>query len=219
MPVAQSPAHRAAGARPQAGLGVGTRGAQDPDVRSLTFILCLTSAASFAQGEIVGEIVVRLLAPTVAATSAGLTGLSTELSKGSSRAREGQAAAQAECSTDSDCHSAYACRGGQCVTVSAAPTPVEAPLSPPPPPPESTLRWRGSEVFLRARVVELREELVLGRGPVIATLAGVERVDPAALARTLRAHRAELLLLIGDGADEAWASRFLHRLDALVQPA
>jgi hypothetical protein len=46
-------------------------------------------------------------------------------------------------------------------------------------------------------------------------LASVHRVSPVALGRALRAHRAELAGLIGDGADAAWADRFLRRVEEL----
>jgi hypothetical protein len=39
-------------------------------------------------------------------------------------------------------------------------------------------------------------------------------VPAAALGRVLRAHRAELIDLMGDGSDPAWTSRFLFTLDA-----
>ena len=70
---------------------------------------------------------------------------------------------------------------------------------------------------LRQSVVELREELALGRGPVIQGLAAAQGVPDRALGPVLRAHRAELVALMGDGSDPAWSARFLARVEALKQ--
>lgn len=67
----------------------------------------------------------------------------------------------------------------------------------------------------RDRVAQLRQDLVLGEGPVVAVLAQSRGVSPRALGRTLRAHRAELDAPVGDGKEPAWAARFLRRVDAL----
>jgi len=74
---------------------------------------------------------------------------------------------------------------------------------------------RGTELYLRERLVELREDLATGSGPVIATLANVQRVPVAALGRVLRAHRAELApLLNAPGPD--WAGEFLLKVEQLL---
>src|SRR4051812_1867742 len=53
-----------------------------------------------------------------------------------------------------------------------------------------------SQLFLRGRAIELREELALGAGPVTTWLATAEGISPATLGRAMRAHRRELIPLI-----------------------
>ncbi len=138
---------------------------------------------------------------------------------------------------DSACAEGLRCRDGQCVEfVPLQPAPIESCttsgqclpgqscleghcISPPPPPPSSSLWRRGSELYLRDRAVQLREDLALGEGPVISTLAVVHGVRAATLGRVLRAHRAELIELMGDGSDPGWTGRVLSRVEALcAQP-
>lgn len=107
------------------------------------------------------------------------------------------------CVSDSECRSSQTCSNGQCATI--------------PPAPSSSLRRQGSELYLRERSVELREELALGRGPVINALANMEGVPAQALGRALREHRAELAQLMGDGP--GWSAKFLTRVDALCRPS
>lgn len=104
------------------------------------------------------------------------------------------------CASDAQCQPGQSCANGQC-------------LSPPPPPPSSSLFRRGSEVYLRDRAAQLRQDLALGEGPVISTLASVRGVSAAGLGRLLRQHRAELIALMG--SDDGWAGRFLLKLDQL----
>lgn len=101
----------------------------------------------------------------------------------------------AACTVNEQCGPGFVCLNGACVT-----------------PP--TLR-RGTELFLRQRVVQLRQELTFGEGPVITALASFHHVSPTELGRTLRSHRAELTTLMGDGSDDAWAGRFLRRVEEL----
>lgn len=142
-----------------------------------------------------------------------------------------------ECELDEHCAAGRACQRYQCVEVQPLALPPAPPtscsseaqcpqgqsctngvcLSPPPPPPSSSLQRQGSELYLRERVVQLKQDLALGEGPVIATLAATRGVSAAALGRLLRSHRAELIQLMGDGSDERWTERFLIRLDALGQ--
>jgi len=112
------------------------------------------------------------------------------------------------CTTDAECGQGQSCVSGQC----------SLPPPPPPPPPPSVLLQRGSELFLRGRTVQLRQDLALGEGPVISTLAVMERVSPVALGRVMRAHRAELVELMGDSSDTSWVPRFLRRVEALNAP-
>ncbi|MBL8921435.1 MAG: hypothetical protein JNJ54_21425 [Myxococcaceae bacterium] len=132
------------------------------------------------------------------------------------------------CSSNQHCAPGFVCWGGQCVQSAQPP--------PPPPPPSSgcssnaqcapgfvcvngacasppTLR-RGTELFLRQRVVQLRQELSFGEGPVITALASFHHLSAVELGRLLRRHRAELTALMGDG-DDAWAGRFLRRVEEL----
>lgn len=142
------------------------------------------------------------------------------------------------CTGDESCAPGYQCLDGACVArPPPAPMPVPvtrcendgqcAPgqrcldtqcLSPPPMPPSSSVPRRGTELYLTSRVVQLREDLALGEGPVISTLAAIEGVSATKLGRQLRARRAELIKLVGDGSDERWAGRFLSEVEALSKP-
>jgi hypothetical protein len=108
------------------------------------------------------------------------------------------------CETPADCGAGKTCASGRCA--------AEPPLPP------TSLRRQGSELYVRERVVELREELALGQGPVINGLANVEGVSAKKLGRALREHRAELVALIGDGSGDAWASKFVTRVEQLCGP-
>jgi Cys-rich repeat protein len=146
------------------------------------------------------------------------------------------------CQSDAQCGPGVLCRNGLCVLPDAPPAGNPAPGAPPagspaspsactadvqcpagqvctngrcaPPPPPAILR-KGIEHLLRDRVAQLQEDLVFGRGPVINALASAQGVSARALGETLRAHRAELSVLVGDGRDEAWTDRFLRRVEAL----
>ena len=107
-----------------------------------------------------------------------------------------------DCVSAEQCAPGQRCANGHC-------------LSPPPPPPSSSLWRRGSELYLRDRAVQLRQDLALGEGPIIATLAAVREVPAATLGRAMRAHRATLVKVMGDGTDATWPSRFLLELEAL----
>ena len=109
------------------------------------------------------------------------------------------------CSTDAQCYQGQSCISGQCIS------------PPPPPPPGASLRRRGSELFLRDRTVQLRQDLALGEGPVIATLAEMNGVSARLLGRAMRARRAELVTLMGDGRDVTWTRRFLVEVEALCE--
>lgn len=105
------------------------------------------------------------------------------------------------CRADSDCTGTYRCSNNECVQRAAA-----APVS---------QRQQTVELLLRQRAVELREELALGRGPVIRDLAAAQGVAPATFGPLLKQHRVALVAIIGDGKDPAWAARFRAQLDAL----
>lgn len=143
------------------------------------------------------------------------------------------------CTGNESCAPGYQCLDGACAALPApTPMPVSLPrcesdaqcapgqrcvstqcLSPPPMPPSSSLPRRGTELYLTGRSVQLREDLALGQGPVISTLAAIEGVPAAQLGRQLRAHRAELIKVIGDGTDERWAANFLTEVEAISNPA
>jgi hypothetical protein len=109
------------------------------------------------------------------------------------------------CETYLQCGPGQSCVGGQC-------------MSPPPSPPSSSIQRRGTEVYLRERSAQLRQDLALGEGPVISNLALQHQVTPRKLGLIMRAHRAELSGLVGDGADTAWPGRFLEKVDQLLAP-
>lgn len=136
------------------------------------------------------------------------------------------------CTDDSSCAIGYSCRDGACVQPPPAPNACvhdgqcqqgqscvngHCFFPPPPPPPPSVMWRRGSELYLRDRAVQLRQDLALGEGPVISTLAAVRGVPAAALGKAMRAHRAELISLMGDGSDERWMSRVLLKVEALCE--
>ncbi|MDP1822337.1 MAG: hypothetical protein Q8L48_03815 [Archangium sp.] len=112
---------------------------------------------------------------------------------------------QPGCSTDAHCYQGQSCINGQCIS------------PPPPPPPGASLWRRGSEFFLRDRTVQLRQDLALGEGPVIATLAELHGVSTHVLGRAMRARRAELVAIMGDGKDPAWTRRFLVEVEAMCE--
>lgn len=109
-----------------------------------------------------------------------------------------------QCTTGEQCQPGQGCTNGQC-------------LSLPPSPPSSSLQRQGSEIYLRDRAVQLRQDLALGEGPVISTLASMQGVSAGALGRALRAQREELIAVMGDGADPTWMGRFLRRVEALSE--
>ena len=143
--------------------------------------------------------------PGSAAATAEAIGASLQLSTASSQTTTSiadLAKRESACRFDADCHQSYECLANQCVQRSASGVPASQ-------------RQQQVELFLRSRAVELREELALGRGPVIDGLAGAQGKPPAALRKVIKAHHAELRAVIGDGSDPAWSARFLSKLDAL----
>lgn len=108
-----------------------------------------------------------------------------------------------QCSSGLQCAQGQSCVSGQC-------------LSPPPSPPSSSLQRKGSELYVRERAVQLRQDLALGEGPVISTLASLQGVSPAKLGRAMRARRAELVAVMGDGSDPTWPARFLVEVESCV---
>lgn len=143
------------------------------------------------------------------------------------------------CADDSQCALGYACFEARCVErAQPRAPPVQAPqctsdehcmqgqscvngtcMSPPPfPPPSSSLERRGTELYLRERAAQLREDVALGGGPVLASLALEHKVTVRKLGLILRANRAELRHLVGDRADTTWPARFLDRVEQLLSP-
>ena len=155
--------------------------------------MLLAASSAHAQGSTWSpksplELGVGLVAASVSATTYGLTQ--------AQRAKS----ADAQCASHRDCADTYQCSAHRCVRRDD---------------PKATQQRDATRLFLEARVVELREELALGRGPVIAGLAAAAEVPAAKLGLAMRAHRAELVALIGDGSDPGWAARFLQQVDAL----
>jgi hypothetical protein len=90
-------------------------------------------------------------------------------------------------------------------------------MSPPPfPPPASSLERRGTEVYVRERAAQLRQDVALGEGPVLASLALERKVTARKLGLILRANRVELRALVGGATDTTWPARFLDRVDQLL---
>lgn len=112
-----------------------------------------------------------------------------------------------QCASDLQCTQGQRCVNGQCLT------------PPPPPPPSSSLQRRGSELYLRERAVQLRQDLALGEGPVIATLASSQGLSAARLGRAMRSRRGELVAMMGDGSDPSWPARFLVEVEAWCVPS
>lgn len=110
--------------------------------------------------------------------------------------------APAACRDGASCGPGQSCVDGRCATA--------------PPTPPVSLHRRSTELLLRDRSAQLRQELALGGGPLLATLALGHRASPAALGRLLRAHHRELGPLIAEPTDPLWPARFLDRVDALV---
>ncbi len=196
--------------------------------------LWIAAPSAFAQdwGAVIGPSF-QLTAPTTGATLHASSEASTQASQQAGNTRT-------DCRSDSDCGPDSACHlyasGDQVCVPRAEGVPVSHPVEPatcsddracapgsscsngrclsaPPVPPSVQLLRRGSELFLRDRAVQLREELALGRGPVISGLAAIRGLPPATLGRTIRTHGSELRGLIGAG--DSWASTFLARIDAL----
>lgn len=110
-----------------------------------------------------------------------------------------------QCSGDVQCTQGQRCLSGRC-------------MSPPPSPPSTSLQRRGTEVYLRERAVQLRQDLALGEGPVLSHLALQHEISARKLGLIARAHRAALFSLVGDGSDTAWPARFLDKVDQLLAP-
>ena len=110
-----------------------------------------------------------------------------------------------QCSSDVQCLQGQSCVNGRCLT-------------PPPFPPSSSLERRGTEVSLRERAVQLRQDLALGDGPVLASLALQHKVTVRKLGLLIRANRDEFRALVGDLTDDTWPARFLERVDQLLAP-
>ncbi len=172
-------------------------------MRLLTSALCFAAVHAFASsgGEAVGSLLVSSIEISCRVSTAA------SAANGTSRSADSTAR---DCSVSSDCHPAYECTAmGRCVTRSLEAAPAS----------QTSMRRQGTELLVRNRVVELREELALGRGPVISHLARAEGVPAEKLGRVLREHRAELLTLIGAADGSAWAGQFMNRVEQLSRPA
>lgn len=109
-----------------------------------------------------------------------------------------------QCSGDVQCYQGQSCVNGRC-------------MSPPPSPPSTELmKRRGTEIYLRERGPQLRQDLALGEGPVLTTIALERQLSTRKLASLIKAHRAEFTGLVGDGSDTTWPRRFLEKIDQLL---
>lgn len=151
----------------------------------------LTASSAFAQpwsGPLSKEAGVGIVAGLVVASTVGSTYASVQASH--------RRSVDDRCHHDRDCADTYRCDGArQCVRRDHAAT---------------RQRDEAAQAFVAEHAVALREELALGRGPVLTAIGG------EGAGRKLKPHRAELLALIGDGSDPGWPARFLARADALT---
>jgi Cys-rich repeat protein len=106
----------------------------------------------------------------------------------------------ARCTADAQCGEGQSCMSGYCMSA---------------PPPPSSLLQRATELYVRENAAQLRQDLALGEGPVIATLARWRRVSAKELGKLMRAHRESLTPMLGDRSDTKWAARFLEQLVVL----
>jgi hypothetical protein len=147
-----------------------------------------------------------------------------------------EAAPLAPCSTEQECSPGQSCLGGQCM--SPPPPPATEPETPasfravecsadvpcgdrqscvngvcvsPAPPPSSALERAVMERYVLEREVQLRQDLALGEGPVIATLARYSRAS----VKDLSAHRKELARTLGQ--DRKWPARFLAMVETFTR--
>jgi hypothetical protein len=190
-------------------------------------VLSLVAVPAFAgdEGALAGALI-QITGPT----TAGLTVASFQASSSSNHAADDKKYAatrmcrsDADCEEDSQCY-VYSNGDARCVPgshQSASPVPLPAgcqigePCGEPPPVPSVQLMQKASELYVRERSVQLREELALGRGPAIDGLAGLGQAKASKLGPVLRTHRAELVALMGPVSDTQWAPKFLRRVEQL----
>lgn len=188
----------------------------------LLFVATLAVAPAASAGDWVGAL--------LEISSRGGFTISTEASQSSQGAR---GARNEDCGAR-DCPHGYVCQGfsgGRAWCVADAPRPPSQsrPGKCPPgklcelssrsgAPPPSSIEGQAFERYVGQSAVRLREELALGKGPVINAIARTQGVPAPTLGRTLRAHREELVALMGDGRTDDWAGRFLARVEELGLP-
>jgi hypothetical protein len=188
--------------------------------RALFVVSLLAGAPAAHAWQVVAEVSVRFSVElSCRATTGPVVEVSAEAStgstKGSSRSKEPQADATQDvlpnssqgraCSSDDVCDDAESCVNGTC----------EKPAEEPP----MMLERKGPELYLRGHAAQLRQDVALGDGPVIAVLSATQHVPRTTLGRVMRANHRELLKLIGDDSDEKWPGAFLRRLNELSRPA
>ncbi len=127
--------------------------------------------------------------------SGATTGASFEASTvGSRHDPEGDA-----CADDLACAEGFECWGRQCRATTR----------------ELSDRRALMTMHLKSRANELREELAVGQGPVVRSLARFSDQTERTVGRTLRDNRGEMLAVLGDGSDPTWPERFLVQLEQL----
>ncbi|MBL8953811.1 MAG: hypothetical protein JNK82_23750 [Myxococcaceae bacterium] len=185
----------------------------------LSFVVMMFAVVPAAHAwDVVGYVSLRL----VSEVSIGpMVKLSSEASSESTRAQNGaerraeakpdeplDPAAPRACSSNDVCDDGQRCVNGSC----------EFPPEPPPAPQQPPMmleRQKATELYLRAHAAQLKQDVALGDGPIVAALSVTEHLPRAALGRVLRANHRELLKLIGDDCDEEWAGTFLRRVTEL----
>jgi hypothetical protein len=108
---------------------------------------------------------------------------------------------EGRCVNDLDC-------AGWCVQGRCSASPPRSSI-------DASMQRRATEVYLRDRGVQLRQDLALGEGPVVTALAATLGVSATKLGKLMRSHR-ELLAATLGGAN--WPTRFLDQLETLSSP-
>ena len=199
---------------------------QSATLRCLLIGSLVATPCALAQGQILGMSLAQSSAQSCGQLLGASLGASSEGTSNSSKGRAATREAPDTCRTQADCPADFICyrfetsgerHCSKQATREAEPPKSAAATDDPTLRASSELIRRGAELFLRERVVQLREELALGKGPVITALAAARGESAVKLGRTLRAHRAQLVEVISDASGSDWAGEFLRRVDLLSE--